>query len=322
MTPSVRAVVGALLTILLVLSACGGEAEATPTPTPTPEPTPTPSPTPEPTPTPTPTPEPTPTPIPIDEALLERRVTVLVVGLDANEDRTRRRMEVNNDAVMVASVEGGQASIAMVGLPRDAVDLPMGDGSTWTRKVNALYRERGLEALRSTMAATLGVPIDYHVAIDMADFGRLVNAMGGVEINVPTRMIDRPIGLDLQPGVQRLSGNDALRFVRTRVDSDYGRVGRHQQMLEALARTAADPETEVDLIALARSLSSLQTNIPLDLVPTFVELVRRASDAPISTQVLGPPRFTRFQGFDGPRGWVMIPNIAEIRAYAQAVMTD
>jgi LCP family protein required for cell wall assembly len=296
-------------------------AVATPSPTPTPEPTPTPSPTPSPSPTPTPTPVPTPTPIPLDEALLNQRITVLFAGLDANDDRRTRASTFNTDAIVVASIDAAHSQISTVALPRDTVDLPLGNGRYFGGKVNSLYATYGIEGLRNALEASYGVEIDYYVLLDMSDFGRVITAVGGVEVNVPTRMIDGKIGLDLQPGVQRLDANDALRYVRTRVDTDYGRAGRQQQLVVALVRQLMDPQQTVDLLALAGSLRSLETDLPLDKLPTLLEIGRRSANAAVVSQTLQPPRFALFEGIEGgARGWVMIPNLAEMRAYVQAVM--
>ena len=296
-------------------------ATPSPTPSPTPEPTPTPSPTPRPTPTPTPTPVPTPTPIPLDQALLNQRITILFAGLDANDDRRTRASSFNTDAIVVASIDAAHRQVSTVALPRDTVNIPLANGLLYTGKVNSLYASYGIEGLRGALEATYGIDIDYYVLLDMSDFGRVITALGGVQVDVPTRMIDGKIGLDLQPGTQRLNGNAALSYVRTRVDTDYGRAGRQQQLVIALTRELIDPEQPVDLLALANSLRSLETDLPLDKLPTLLEIGRRSINAEIVSQTLRPPRFALFEGIEnGPRGWVMIPNLAEIRAYTQAVM--
>jgi LCP family protein required for cell wall assembly len=298
-------------------------AVATPSPTPEPTPSPSPTPSPEPTPTPSPTPVPTPTPIPLNDALLHQRITVLFAGLDANDDRRTRATSFNTDAIVVASIDGAHSQVSTVALPRDTVNLPLANGLTYTAKVNSLYASYGIEGLRGALEATYQIDIDYYVMLDMSDFGRLVTALDGVQVDVPTRMIDYKIGLDLQPGTQILNGNDALRYVRTRVDTDYGRAGRQQQLVIALVRELLNPPDDIDLLALAGSLGSLETDLPLEDLPTLLEVGRQSIDAEIVSQTLRPPRFALFEGIeDGPRGWVMIPNLAEMRAYVQAVMGD
>jgi LCP family protein required for cell wall assembly len=299
------------------------EPVAVATPSPTPEPTPSPRPTPEPTPTPSPTPVPTPTPIPLNDALLHSRITVLFAGLDANDDRRTRATSFNTDAIVVASIDGAHSQISTVALPRDTVNLPLANGLTYTGKVNSIYASYGIEGLRGAMEATYQIDIDYYVVLDMSDFGRLITALDGVQVDVPTRMIDGKIGLDLQPGTQTLNGNDALRYVRTRVDTDYGRAGRQQQLVIALVRELLNPPEDIDLLALAGSLGSLETDLPLQDLPTLLEIGRQGITADIVSQTLRPPRFALFEGIeDGPRGWIMIPNLSEMRAYVHAVMGE
>jgi LCP family protein required for cell wall assembly len=316
-------VVLAIVAGALVFALSQQEPVAVATPSPTPEPTPSPTPTPKPTPSPTPTPVPTPTPIPLDEALLNRRITVLFAGLDANDDRRTRAISFNTDAIVVASIDAAHSQISTVALPRDTVNLPLANGLTYTGKVNSIYASYGIEGLRGALETTYQVNIDFYVVLDMSDFGRLITALGGVHVDVPTRMIDPKIGLDLQAGTQVLSGNDALRFVRTRVDTDYGRAGRQQQLVVALVRELLNQPPDVDLLALASSLGSLETDLPLEDLPTLLEIGRRSVDAAVVSQTLRPPRFALFEGIEnGPRGWIMIPNIAEMRAYVRAAMGD
>ena len=325
-----RIVIGAVAILIVVagglafaLTRPAPVAQVVATPSPTPEPTPSPSPTPEPTPTPSPTPVPTPTPIPFDEALLNQRITVLFAGLDANDDRRTRAYSFNTDAIVVASIDAAHSQISTVALPRDTVDIPLGNGLYYGGKVNSLYASYGIEGLRGALEATYGIDIDYYVLLDMSDFGRVITALGGVKVSVPNRLIDGKIGLDLHAGTQVLDGNDALRYVRTRVDTDYGRAGRQQQLVIATVRELINPSQPVDLLALAGSLNSLETDLPLDKLPTLLEIARRSINAEIVSQVLRPPRFALFEGIEnGPRGWVMIPNLPEIRGYVQAVMGD
>jgi LCP family protein required for cell wall assembly len=309
-----------LLTVLVLLAACSS--------TPSPKvalatASPTPSPTVRPTPTARPTPVPTPTPIPLDQAMLKGRVTLLIIGTDSNVDRARRHAPVNTDAMIVASVNAAKDQIVMLSLPRDTVDLPMADGRVWGNKINGLEGSLGVEALRDTIATTLGVPIDYYLQIDMNDFGGIVTAVGGLDVVVPYALNDPTIGLNLGAGKQHLNGNNAARYVRTRhQDTDYGRAVRQQQVVMALVGKLLEPHTKVDLRKFMKGFASVRTDIPVAKLPTFREIARRSLHAPITSTVLGPPRFILFQGIEpnSTRGWVIIPNVAEMRAYAQSVM--
>jgi len=106
--------------------------------------------------------------------------------------------------------------------------------------VNEIARQLGIEALRGAMATLLGVPIDRYVQVDMDDFASIVDAVGGVDVEVETRLSDPKVNLFLEPGPAHLDGVQALGFSRTRVDSDYGRAGRQQQVIIALVRKWLD----------------------------------------------------------------------------------
>jgi LCP family protein required for cell wall assembly len=289
-----------------------------------PSPSPSLAPTAEPTASPSPTPEPTPTPIPIDQAMLARRFTVLVAGADSSASRRASGVtEWNTDALMVISVSADKSRIAILSLPRDTVDLPMPDGSIYHRKVNGIAQRLGMEALRGAMATLLGVPIDRYIRVDMDDFGSLVDAVGGIDVEVKTRISDSQVHLFLEPGPAHLDGAQALSFSRSRADSDYGRAGRQQQVIVALAHKWLEPDLDT-LIGSVRLLASLQTDIRLDELPTLREIGRRSTSAQVNAIVLQPPRFSLFVGFEpnSTRGWVMIPDVPEIRAYAASVLSN
>jgi LCP family protein required for cell wall assembly len=299
---------GILLAALV--SGCGVLAQSEPTPTPIP------------TPRPTPTPIPTPTPTPFDQALLDSRVTFMIVGIDLNSKRRRAGTGGLADTIMVASVDAAHSTISMVSLPRDVVDVPLGNGTIWAGKVNTIPYYRGIEALRGALEATYQIDIDYYAAVDMSDFANVIDAFGGVSVVVPQPLYDPSIGLSVAAGPQTMDGQLALAYVRSRkVDSDYARSGRQQQVTYALFKQFASGDAELDLVELYQSLGSLQTDIPLEKVWTLIELARRSADAVLVGQVLSPPRFGWAGMVDG-RGWIMSPNLAAMRAYVAEVMGD
>ena len=259
---------------------------------------------------------PAPTEQPLNDALLNARFTVLVLGIDLNAQREAAGEPRNTDSIMLVSLSADQSQLSMISLPRDTVDLPLGDGTTWDQKVNAIERERGIETMVQAMQATFATPIDAYVQIDMDDLVALVDAVGGVEVDVQTQLSDPPIGLDLQPGMQELDAETALKFVRTRADSDYDRADRHQQLLQGLVAKLVDPQTDVDVRAAIESLDSLQTDLPLDDLPTLIELARRAQEADVSRTVARPPELIVAEGDIGDgRGYILQPNVEAIQAW-------
>jgi LCP family protein required for cell wall assembly len=226
--------------------------------------------------------------------------------------------------MMVVSVSADRSSVVALSVPRDTVDIPLGDGRIYRGKINGIAYELGLEAARDAMAALLGIEIDAYLKIDMDDFAWMVDAVGGVDVEVAARLYDPRIGVDLQPGPAHLDGAQALAFVRTRSDGDYARAARAQQVIVELARRWVSPGTGSARIGLLTRLGSLQTDIELRQLPTLVEIGRRSIDASVTALVLEPPRYAYFVGIEPgtARGWVMIPNVAEMRALASSLIGD
>lgn len=119
---------------------------------------------------------------------------------------------VNTDTIVYVNVI--DTAVTMVAIPRD---LFVGEG---TRKINGVFAREGAEGLERRLEQVLGLPIDYYAIINIDIFQDLVDALGGVEVNVPERMYyrDRAAGLtiDLQAGPQVLDGEQASDFVRYR----------------------------------------------------------------------------------------------------------
>jgi LCP family protein required for cell wall assembly len=250
--------------------------------------------------------------------LLDNRLTVLVVGTDVNASRAAAGEAANTDSLIVASIGADQSKMTLVSLPRDTTDIPMPDGSTWQRKVNAIEAETNVTTLVGAISTLFDVPIDHYVQVDMDDLVALVDAVGGVDVNPDKPLADPKVQLDIPAGPQTLDGAHALAYSRTRVDTDYGRAARQQEVLLDLVSKLVDPKADVDLSSLLDGLHSLKTDLPLDDLPTLVEIARRAQSAEVTRQVLEPPEFITFEGDRGDgRGYILEPDIDAIRRFAQ-----
>lgn len=142
------------------------------------------------------------------------------------------------DTILYVSVVGDE--VTLVAIPRDLYL------DAWQTRINAMYAYQGAEGLRRTVEELLGLPVDYYAVIDLDLFENVVDALGGVEVNVPYRMLytDRAAGLriDLQPGPQVLDGSDAAGFVRFRetVRGDLDRLDRIKSLAYAMLRRVRD----------------------------------------------------------------------------------
>lgn len=249
----------------------------------------------------------------LNAELLDRRWTVLFVGLDTDSTRESRGEPVSSDALLLVSVSADQSEVALVSLPRDTVDVPLPDGTTHEAKINALYGERGLDGLVDAMEALYEVPIDGHLALDMDDFALLVDGVGGIEVSPDAPIEDPAARIDIDAGQQTIDGATAEGYVRTRIDQDYGRMGRQQEVIVEIVRGLVDPERDLDVRALLDGLESLDTDLPLDDLPTMLEIARRSTDADVRRLVIAPPLI----GFEGDRGdgrgYVLEPDVEAIR---------
>lgn len=255
--------------------------------------------------------------------LLERRWTVLFVGTDHSAEREAMGLGVNSDAIMLASLSEDQSRLSFVSLPRDTVNVPLPDGSTFEPKINELYVTQGIEALRGAMETALGVPIDAHFVLDMDDMAALIDSVDGVDVDPPDALADDVFtGLHLDAGPQELDAPTAMLYLRTRIDTDYGRMRRHQEVIVSLVERLTDPERSIDLEPLLDGFESLETDLPLDELETLLELARRAREAEVANLVIEQPLIT-FEGDrnDG-RGYVLEADFDAIRAEVQALIGE
>ncbi|GAA2427040.1 LCP family protein [Streptomyces coeruleofuscus] len=187
----------------------------------------------------------------------------LIVGSDSRaglsaEDKKRLRTGSaegkRTDSMMI--LHTGSNGPTLISLPRDSnVTIPSYKGSDSGKlyqatgrqtKLNAAYAEDGPELLVRTVEANTGLHIDHYVEIGFGGFANIVDAVGGVEMNIPKDIKDTKSGADLKKGKQTLNGEQALAFVRTRYaleGSDLDRTKNQQKFLSALANQVATPST-------------------------------------------------------------------------------
>ncbi|WP_060884454.1 LCP family protein [Streptomyces caniscabiei] len=188
----------------------------------------------------------------------------LIVGSDSRaglSDEQKKELHTGSaegkrtDSMMI--LHTGSNGPTLISLPRDSnVEIPSFVGSESGKtykgtgrqvKLNAAYAEDGPELLVRTVEANTGLRIDHYVEIGFAGFANIVDAVGGVEIEIPKGgMKDTKSGADFEAGKQTLNGEQALAFVRTRyalAGSDLDRTKNQQKFLAALASQTATPST-------------------------------------------------------------------------------
>ena len=189
------------------------------------------------------------------EALLWGRLegsNILIVGLDAPKPR---QLEVGSDVVAVVHLG---RPITVTSVTRDLRVLLVGP-KTGLRKLSASYTEGGPQLTRLLVSDCIGAPIDHCVVLDFRGFEQVVDAVGGVELDVPAGMRHRDVAggtsIDLSPGMQLLDGNSALDFVRWR-QGDLDRIGRQQQFGRAFLRRLLLPGNIARLGQIAEAIGA------------------------------------------------------------------
>lgn len=148
----------------------------------------------------------------------------------------------NADTIMVLTYDTMEQTAGLVSIPRDTlVDRRF-------PKINAVYHD-GIEALRDEVSRMLGIPIDYYICVDVDGFVQVVDAVDGIDFDVPIHMsYDDPLQdlhIHFEPGMQHINGKEALAICRLRKnsdgtmaypDSDIGRTRTQQQILTAIAK--------------------------------------------------------------------------------------
>lgn len=152
------------------------------------------------------------------------------MGVDARPDEGKSRA----DSMMVAQYDPKDGKAKVISIMRDIyTEIP----GYKNYKINTAFYLGGPELLRETLKHDFDLDIEYYALIDFKGFEKMVDALapGGIEIDVEKKM-SANIGVSLEPGLQRLNGKELLGYARFRKDaeSDFGRVRRQQQVINAL----------------------------------------------------------------------------------------
>ena len=275
------------------------------------------------------------------------RLNILLIGADEQGGGH------NTDTLIVLSVDPVSHQVAMFSLPRDTVDVPMPPGparrlfgSVYRGKINSFFVNvrdrvdlfpgtagtRGYNGLKAALGELYGLDVKYFVEVNFDGFTKVVDALGGVTINVQVPIADNRYPGErgtlrrvyIPVGVQRMSGAEALVYARSRYSSnDYERGQRQQRVLLSL-RQSVDIGTilpRINELAVAVS-QAVRTDIPRELVPRLLSLAQSTDTTSLRSYVFAPERY----GSEGSRqgiGFVVVPNVARIRAaVAEAFVVD
>jgi LCP family protein required for cell wall assembly len=258
------------------------------------------------------------------------RLNVLLLGVDSRSDTSSPS---NTDTMIVLSLDPVNKTAAMLSVPRDVyIDRP----GVFQDKINAAYAFGGYDLARRVVEDLLGIRLNAYALVDFEAFTKIVDSVGGVVIDVrrPVRDEAYPTPdygverLDITAGPQLMDGASALRFARSRHDTnDYSRAQRQQLVLSAL-RTRL---TEGDFLRglpglLDRVGGAVETNFdPANVLP-LAWLGSGIDGSAIRSEVLYPcggsyPHCElQYNGGDG--GFYLIPDRAKIRDFAAGMFYD
>jgi LCP family protein required for cell wall assembly len=241
---------------------------------------------------------------------VDGRYNILVLGSDAGHDR----FGIRPDSISVFSVSAETGKVAVIGIPRGLEHVPFSaDSPLWKVYpngwdclneclINAIYKNvtdkhadlypdaekhgstAGVEATKDAVEGVTGLKITSYVMIEMHAVTKLIDALGGVTIDVKQRL---PIGGQaddgsdakawIEPGVQKMNGYTALWYARSRhTTSDFDRMRRQKEVEQAVLKqmNPATIFTRFQDIA-AASTSLVKTDIPKDMIGTYLDLANK-----------------------------------------------
>ncbi|HEV2742337.1 MAG TPA: LCP family protein, partial [Rubrobacter sp.] len=193
------------------------------------------------------------------------------------------------DTIMLVRVDPKTGDIRLLSVPRDLlVEIAPGEEN----RINAAYNFGGIEQTITAFEGYSGVDVAHYAVVDFEGFRDVINAMGGVEVDVPDEM---PPKYKIEDGLQTLNGQQALFFARYRGTSggDLDRIERQQQMVAALRSQAFSLSTVKQLPTIIRVANrNVQTDVGLGQAVTLARvLVKRGPNSQMTAQQLkGDPQ--------------------------------
>lgn len=247
---------------------------------------------------------------PAQVAQLHGKRNIMVLGVDRRSGDTGR-----SDTLFVTMLDTSRNQAALLSVPRDTlVSIP---GHGWD-KVNHAYAYGGHDLSRKTLENFLGIQINNYVLVDFQGFIKLVDAIGGVDIDVekPMQYADPYDGenglvINLQPGRQHMDGTTAIQYVRYRdEEGDIGRVARQQKFMKAVFAKLRSTSLLTRAPEIARTLyQSIETDLSVtdlaSLLVTFAKNISGTSQLE-TAMVQGSPAY-----LDDISYW--IPNMMALR---------
>lgn len=234
---------------------------------------------------------------------------VMLLGVDSRADDSGR-----SDTLMVTAVDMQKHRAALLSIPRDTRVEIEGNGAD---KINHAYAYGGEELTQKTVEHLLGVKMDHYILVRTGSFADIIDALGGVDLDVEKRMYyedpwddNGGLVIDLYPGEQHLDGEQAIQYVRYRDgEGDIGRIKRQQKFMRAVLDQVVSPEILPRLPQLVKEIwKTVETDMSVADFLQFANLMKDVHDSGLSAQMApGRPAYLQDISY-----W--IPDITEVRA--------
>ena len=196
-------------------------------------------------------------------------ISILFLGLDTRDGDLSGR----TDSMILTTFNPNEKSVRMLSLPRDSY-VPI-IGRDTHDKLNHAHAFGGLNMTVDTVEAFLDVPVDYVVTLNFDAFMDIVDAIGGVEVDVPMPIYDRDNAtygeISIDEGIQTLDGEEALAYARMRKQDprgDHGRGDRQKDIIEAIIKQSVNFQTITNFNSV---MDSLEDNLSMNL--SFGQLI-------------------------------------------------
>ena len=236
------------------------------------------------------------------------KATVMIMGVDERADDVGR-----SDTLMIATLDQDKNQAALLSVPRDTRVKIKGHGFD---KINAAYAYGGRKLTQETIESLLNTHIDHYIKINVHGFTKIIDALGGIDIDVEKRMYyedpwddDGGLYIDLQPGMQHMDGKTAITYVRYRdEEGDIGRIKRQQNFMKAVMDKLVSPTIIPKLPAIVSAVSdSVETDMSVSEILSFLGTLQDAKDNGLKSEMLpGKPVY-----IEGISYWV--PDISKTR---------
>lgn len=235
------------------------------------------------------------------------KLNILIIGYDSSINGPPRA-----DTIILSSIDLESKKMGLLSIPRDTRVSVQGYGMN---RINASHAFGGIDLTISTIEDFLNIPVDYYVETDFQGFAKIIDAIGGVEIEIkePLKYVDKAGGvfIDLPAGKRVLSGKEALDYVRFRepIKGDIGRVERQQKFIKSVMHRVLSPDIIMKLPSIYNETKkAVNTNIPVQDITPFIRLLKDMNLSNIETVILpGEPRYIH-----GASYWVVNEEESEI----------